>query len=158
MPVAHKLKEIIQPTTTIALLNQLLANTIDFKLSAKQAHWNVRGENFIALHELFDKVSAAADEYADLLAERAVQLGGTAHGSLQTVSEQSVLPGYPADIHQAFDHVRVLSNHIGMLADAHRQSINTANEAGDIVTADMLTEVTRGLDKLHWFVRSHLSG
>ena len=69
MPLAHKIKEAPQPTAIIALLNQLLANTIAFKLSAKQAHWNVRGANFIALHELFDKVSSAVDEYADMLAE-----------------------------------------------------------------------------------------
>jgi starvation-inducible DNA-binding protein len=155
MPFAHKLKEASQPETIIALLNQLLANTIDFKLSAKQAHWNVRGTNFIALHELFDKVSSTVDEYADTLAERVAQLNGTAQGTLQTVSEQSVLPGYPLDIHEAQDHVRALSTTIGMLADTHRQAINTSTNAGDKVTADILTETARGLDKLHWFIRSH---
>lgn len=158
MPLAHKLKEAPQPTAIIALLNQLLANTIDFKLSAKQAHWNVRGANFIALHELFDKVSSTADEYVDLVAERVAQLNGTAQGSLQVVAEQSVLPPYPSDIHEAQDHVRALSNSIGLLADAHRHAINTSINAGDMITADMLTETARGLDKLHWFIRSHLNG
>jgi starvation-inducible DNA-binding protein len=158
MPLAHKLKETTQFATVIALLNQLLANTIDLKLSAKQAHWNVKGANFISLHELFDKVGATADEYADMLAERAVQLGGTAQGSLPTVAEQSVLPAYPIDIHEGSDHIRALGGLLGMLADAHRQAINTSINAGDMVTADLFTEVTRGLDKLHWFIRSHLNG
>lgn len=160
MPIAHhpKVKENVQPTTMIVLLNQLLANTLDLKLSVKQAHWNVRGGNFIALHELFDKVSAQVEEYADMLAERAVQLGGTAHGDLQTIADQSVLPGYPTDIHEGFDHVRVLIGLMGMLADAHRQAINTAENSDDKVTADLLTEIARGLDKYHWFVRSHLNG
>jgi starvation-inducible DNA-binding protein len=158
MSLARKLKEAEQPEVMIALLNQLLANTIDFKLSAKQAHWNVRGGSFIALHELFDKVSAAADQYADMLAERAVQLGGSAQGTLETVSEQSILPGYPVDIHEAYDHVRVLGTHIGLLAEAHRQAIHTATEARDPVTADILTEIARELDKFHWFIRSHLVG
>lgn len=158
MPLAHKLKESTQSATLIALLNQLLANTIDCKLSAKQAHWNVKGANFISLHELFDKVSIAVDEYADMLAERAVQLGGTAQGSLPTVAEQSVLPAYPVDIHEGSDHIRTLGSRIGMLADTQRQAINTAINVGDMVTADLLTEITRGLDKLHWFIRSHLNG
>ena len=158
MPIVHRLKDTNQAAMTIALLNQLLANTIDFKLSAKQAHWNVRGENFISLHKLFDEVSSTAEGYADMLAERAVQLGGTAQGSLQIVAEQSSLPGYPVDIHEVYDHVRTLSSYIGLLADAHRQAINTALDADDMVTADILTEITRGLDKLHWFVRSHLRG
>jgi len=158
MTLAHRIKENAQPATLIALLNQLLANTIDCKLSVKQAHWNVRGANFIALHELFDKVSGQIDEHADMLAERAAQLGGTALGDLATVAEQSVLPAYPNDIHEGFDHVRALSSRIGLLADTHRQAINTAANMGDAVTADILTHTTRELDKIHWFIRSHING
>jgi len=157
MPFVRKLKEKTQSDVMIALLNKLLANAIDFKLSAKQAHWNVKGENFAALHELFDKTSSEADEYADMLAERAVQLGGTAQGTLQVVSGQSALSGYPVDIHDGQDHVKALTGGISMLADAHRQAINAAMDAGDMVTADLFTEITRGLDKLHWFIRSHIS-
>jgi starvation-inducible DNA-binding protein len=141
----------------IGLLNQLLANAIDFRLSAKQAHWNVRGSNFIALHELFDKVSEEVDEYADLLAERAVQLGGTAQGDLQTVSCQSSLSIYPEDIHAGPEHIRALGANIGLLAADMREAINAATDAHDMVTADILTEITRGLDKLHWMIRSHLT-
>jgi len=139
----------------IDMLNHLLTNTIDFKLSVKQAHWNVKGENFIALHELFDKVSKQVDEYADMLAERAVQLGGTAQGTLESIADQSVLPAYPVYIHESSEHVRELSASISMLADAHRQAINTAGGNGDMVTADLCTEIARGLDKLYWFIRSH---
>lgn len=158
MVLAHKIRENNQTATMVALLNQLLANTIDGKLSVKQAHWNVRGANFIALHELFDKVSAQVDEFADMLAERVAQLGGTALGDLSTVSEQTVLPPYPNDIHEGFDHVRALSSRIGLLADTHRQAINTTANMGDAVTADLLTQTTRELDKIHWFIRSHING
>ncbi|MBI3440213.1 MAG: DNA starvation/stationary phase protection protein Dps [Proteobacteria bacterium] len=156
MSFAHKIKKQTQPNTLIAVLNHLLASTIDFKLSAKQAHWNVTGENFIALHELFDEVSSKVDGYADMLAERSVQLGGTAQGTLQTVSSQSSLGDYPVDIHDGREHVMALSGEISVLADASRQGINAASDVGDMVTADLLTEITRGLDKLHWFIRSHL--
>src|SRR4051812_1926655 len=62
----------------VPLLNQQLADCLDLQGQCKQAHWNVKGPAFIALHELFDKVSEAIEGYADLIAERLVQLGGVA--------------------------------------------------------------------------------
>src|SRR5437660_6555618 len=82
----------------IDLLNQRLADAIDLELQAKQAHWNVKGPQFIALHKLFDEIHAAADEYVDLLAERIVQLGGVAEGVTAIVGERPELPEYPTDI------------------------------------------------------------
>lgn len=152
----HKLKEKVHPTPMVSLLNQLLANTIDLRLSLKQAHWNIKGEGFIALHDLFDKVSAGVDEYADMLAERAVQLGGVAQGELQTVSCQSSLSIYPADINESDEYIKALSAAMGVLSLSTGQAINRAVESGDMVTADVLTQITRGLDKYHWLVRSHV--
>lgn len=157
MSFAHKTKEKSQFNALTGLLNQLLADAIDVKLSAKQAHWNVKGENFLSLHELFDKVSGEVEAYADMLAERVVQLGSSAQGTLQTVAGQSNLSAYPVDIHDGQEHLRALSASLTVLADASRQGINEATEGGDLVTADLLTEVTRGLDKLNWFVRSHFN-
>src|SRR6201986_4151650 len=79
----------------IDLLNQQLADALDFGLQAKQAHWNVKGPHFIGLHELFDKVAEEFEEFTDGIAERAVELGGTALGTLQSVSKQSRLASYP---------------------------------------------------------------
>jgi len=76
----------------VDLLNQRLADAIDLAAQAKQAHWNVKGPQFIALHKLFDEIHDAVDEYVDLLAERVVQLGGIAEGTLQTVADRSELP------------------------------------------------------------------
>ncbi len=154
----YKVKEKMQTDTLIVLVNQLLASAIDCKLSAKQAHWNVRGENFIALHELFDKASREIDEYADLLAERVAQLGGGAQGTLSAVAGQTSLSPYPAGIQSGRDHAKALSDAIGALANSNRQAIETVTGAGDMVTADILTEITRGLDKLHWFVSAHVTG
>src|SRR5712691_12177910 len=82
----------------IELLNQQLADGLDLGLQAKQAHWNVKGPNFIALHELFDAVVDELFEHADDLAERAVELGGTAFGTARTAAKTSRLPEYPLDI------------------------------------------------------------
>ena len=155
MSLVRKTKEDIRPNAIPALLNELLANTIAFRLAAKQAHWNVKGESFIALHERFDKTSTAVDGYADMLAERVAQLDGTAEGTLEAVSRQSSLPAYPINISGGKDHILALSAAISELAETHRRAIDAAADAGDAVTADLVTEVTRGLDKLHWFIHSH---
>jgi len=155
MAALPKIKAKSRSAALTALLNQSLASAIDLKLQAKQAHWNVKGENFIALHELFDKASAEIDEYADMLAERTVQLGGIAQGTLQAVGKSSGLSPYPANIQDSQQHIKALGGGIGALAESLRQAIDTADAEGDAVTADLFTEITRGLDKLRWFVESH---
>src|SRR5438876_11909198 len=77
------------------LLNQRLADCIDLETQCKQAHWNVKGPTFVALHKLFDEVNEAVEEYVDLLAERVVQLGGIAEGTAGVVAERSTLVDYP---------------------------------------------------------------
>jgi starvation-inducible DNA-binding protein len=144
-----------QKNELVAVLNQSLADAIDVRLAAKQAHWNVKGENFIALHELFDKVSTEVDGYVDMLAERAVQLGGLAQGTLQAAAKYSRLPAYPITAQDAEQHVKALGSAIGALADETRRAIETSDTEGDAVTADLFTEIARGLDKLRWFVESH---
>src|SRR6058998_3122735 len=82
----------------IELLNQQLADILDLGLQAKQAHWNVKGPHFIGLHELFDKVAEDLEEYTDGIAERAVELGGVALGTMQVVSKRSRLSAYPLNL------------------------------------------------------------
>jgi starvation-inducible DNA-binding protein len=156
MSSAHKLKKEIQTVPLTDTLNRLLANAIDFRMLAKQAHWNARGENFIALHEMFDKISTDVDEYADKVAERVAQLGGTARGDLQTVSCQSSLFDYPLDMHDGREYLKLLDAALSILAETSRQAISRAVAVDDAVTADILTGVTRGLDKIHWYIRSHI--
>src|SRR5262249_31951013 len=82
-------------TKVIELLNARLADALDLGRQVKQAHWNVRGTNFIALHKLFDEVYDDVEEYGDLLAERVAQLGGIAEGTIQAVSGRTTLGAYP---------------------------------------------------------------
>lgn len=153
MSTQVKTKENTDPVA--AMLNRVLASGLDFKLQVKQAHWNVRGANFAALHELFDKLAADADEYADLIAERAVQLSGAAHGRLQDVSGHSSLPAYPQGIHEALDHVKAVEAAIEKYVAQAKRGIDEAEDRDDTVTADILTEVARGLDKWQWMVSAH---
>src|SRR5437868_12476214 len=82
---------------TIELLNARLADAIDLQTQTKQAHWNVKGPHFIGLHELFDKVNEDVEDYVDLIAERAVQLGGLAEGTARMAAKRSSLVEYPAN-------------------------------------------------------------
>ncbi len=155
----HKTKNDL-PTETreklIETLNARLADVSDLKSQAKQAHWNVKGMDFIQLHELFDQVATQAEEYTDLIAERAVILGGTALGTVRVAASNSSLSEYPLEISAGADHVDALSTALSDFGKKVRQNIDEADELGDLDTADLFTEVSRGIDKLLWFVEAHL--
>jgi starvation-inducible DNA-binding protein len=139
----------------IDLLNARLAESIDLYMQTKQAHWNVKGAQFIALHELFDKVAESVEESIDDMAERAVALGGTALGTLQTVSKSSSLTPYPTNISAGSEHVEALSSALAACGRSARAAIDAADELGDADTADLFTGVSRNLDKMLWFVEAH---
>lgn len=144
-------------TQVIGLLNLRLADAIDLHLQAKQAHWNVKGPQFIALHKLFDEIDAKVREYADLLAERVVQLGGTAEGSRMAVAECSELPQYPSAITGGDEHAWALSNALATFGRLMRVAIDEIADLGDAGSADLCTEISRGIDKWLWFVEAHVA-
>lgn len=143
-------------TLAIGLLNARVADSIDLALIVKQAHWNIKGREFIAIHEMLDKLRDDVDEYVDTMAERAVQLGGTAFGTSQVVARDTRLAPYPTDIHAIPDHLKALIERTGAVANAVRGNIDESAEAGDADTADIFTEVSRGLDKWLWFLEAHV--
>jgi len=140
----------------VALLNTRLADCIDLQTQTKQAHWNVKGPTFIALHELFDKINKEVEDYVDDIAERAVQLGGVAEGTARMVAKRTSLTEYPANAADGRSHVEALSSVLAAFGKAARKAIGEANELGDLDTADLFTEVSRGIDKWLWFVEAHL--
>ena len=142
----------------IGLLNQRLADCIDLQLQCKQAHWNVKGPTFIALHELFDDIAADVAGYADLIAERAVQLGGIAEGTARVVAERSDLTNYPLGISAGAEHVAALSDALATFGRAVRTDIDAMDRLEDADSADVLTEISRGTDKWLWFVEAHQQG
>jgi len=143
-------------TKSISLLGKNLALAIDLSLQTKQAHWNVKGPNFIALHELFDKVADEAREFVDLIAERITTLGGTAEGTLQAVGSRSTLPPYSLTISSGPQHLEALSSALAAFGASVRQAIDESAGFGDADTADLFTEVSRETDKQLWFLEAHL--
>lgn len=139
----------------VELLGRRLAEFIDLGLQAKQAHWNVKGPNFIALHELFDKVAGVAGELTDEVAERITALGGVADGTLAQVAAKTKLPTYSTKATSGAEHVAALSAALAALGKNVRADIDTTTEWGDAGTADLLTGASRELDKQLWFVEAH---
>lgn len=150
--------DLAEPTRVkvVELLNARLADCKDLETQTKQAHWNVKGPHFIGLHLLFDNINDAVRSYVDEIAERAVQLGGAAEGTARVVAKRSSLPEYPLHALDGHSHVDVLSSALAAFARSARQAIDQANELGDLDTADLFTEVSRGIDKWLWFVEAHL--
>jgi starvation-inducible DNA-binding protein len=140
----------------VKILNARLADSIDLMHQAKQAHWNVKGPSFIALHKLFDEIVDAAEEYMDLIAERAVQLGGVAEGTIQVAARDSQLAEYPREISSDRDHVEALSSALAVYGKNVRKAIDETDKLGDKDAADIFTEISRGADKWLWFVEAHL--
>ncbi|CAN5509393.1 DNA starvation/stationary phase protection protein Dps [soil metagenome] len=140
----------------VAILNQRLADAVDLKSQAKQAHWNVKGMNFIALHELFDRVATELDPIVDDIAERVTTLGGTALGTVRVAAQNSTLAEYPLEITEGPAHVDALSNALADFGKKVRADIDATDELGDADTADLFTGVSRSIDKLLWFVEAHL--
>lgn len=141
----------------VELLNARLADAIDLQTQCKQAHWNVKGPTFIALHELFDQINEDAEDYVDLIAERAVQLGGVARGTARMVAKASTLSEYGATTPDGREHVQALSSTLAAFGKLARAAISHTDEAGDADTADIFTEISRGVDKWLWMVEAHLA-
>jgi starvation-inducible DNA-binding protein len=139
----------------IAILNDRLADAIDLQSQVKQAHWNVKGPNFIALHELFDKISDMVLGQIDEIAERVTALGGTAEGTVAVAAKRSRLKNYPLSITSGKDHLYYLSTQLAAFGKSVRAAIDATDELGDADTADLFTGVSRDLDKQLWFLEAH---
>ncbi len=139
----------------ISLINQRLADIIDLYAQIKQAHWNVKGPHFIGLHELFDEIAEDVEKYVDMVAERAVQLGGIALGTVRVAASASKLEEYPLDIADGSAHIEAVARALSTFGREARMTIDEADALDDADTADMFTEISRAIDKWLWFVEAH---
>jgi starvation-inducible DNA-binding protein len=137
-------------------LNERLADAIDLGAQTKHAHWNVKGPHFIALHELFDKVAESVEDHIDDIAERITTLGGTAYGTIAAAAKATSLKPYPEDIVEGMEHVEALSSALAEFGKKVRKGIEQTGKWGDADTADLLTGVSRDVDKYLWFLEAHL--
>jgi starvation-inducible DNA-binding protein len=140
----------------IVMLNKSVASTADLYAQLKQAHWNIKGAEFIALHKLLDEIAEEIEEQVDVLAERVTALGGTALGTLQEAVKSTVLRLYPVDIFSITDHLEHLTHNIAILGELSRKHMRESEKLGDMATNDIYVDLTRTLDKNLRFLEAHL--
>jgi len=143
--------------TAIDVLQARLADTLDLASHMKQAHWTVRGPNFIALHELFDKIHGETLTHADMIAERLAALGGQPHGTTSVVGKNSVLNAYPLNARNADEHIHVLCGSVTTYSTHIRRASDDVSQAGDEATADLFIEILRQAETSLWFLEAHQS-
>ena len=153
-PTKNSLPEHVRAQSN-EVLNKHLAAAIDLHAQLKQAHWNVRGPAFIAIHELFDRISVEAEGMSDLIAERVAGLGGTARGTIQLASERSFLAPYLLGIGSEQTHLSAVAEALASFGASTRTAIAEVVAFGDADTADLFTGISRTIDKQLWFVESH---
>jgi starvation-inducible DNA-binding protein len=140
----------------VELLNARLADTFDLYSQLKQAHWNVRGKDFIQLHELYDEVAESVLPFVDEIAERATALGGVALGTARMAAEATTLDEYPLDGTENLETAKLVADRLASYGKLAREAIDQGEELGDMDTADLFTDISRTIDKHLWFVEAHL--
>ena len=141
----------------IDMLNARLADSFDLYSQLKQAHWNVKGSDFIQLHELYDAIAESVLGFVDEIAERATALGGLATGTVRMAADATTLDEYPLDGTPGEETVRLIADRLAAYGASVREAIEVSDsELGDIDTSDLFTEVSRAIDKHLWFVEAHL--
>lgn len=139
-----------------AMLNQSLADTLDLYNQAKQAHWNIKGQNFIAMHKLLDELAEGVEDQVDIIAERITGLGATPFGTTQHVAKATTLRAYPLDIFAINDHIEHLTHNMAILGEVTRTNIDKTDELDDFGTNDLYIDLIRFLDKYLWFLEAHI--
>ncbi len=139
-----------------SLLNRRLAEAVDLQMIMKQAHWNVKGPSFYSLHLLFDDIHASIAEHVDAIAERIVQKGGIAEGTVGVAAARSRLPAYPLTIVDGLAHVEATAKSIAAFRQEVRDTADEADEQGDAETADLFISISKNLDKWSWMLEAHL--
>jgi starvation-inducible DNA-binding protein len=137
-------------------LNRSLAGLTDLAAAYKQAHWNVIGSDFSQLHQLFDEFAAQTREYMDLIAERAVALGGIARGTLQAAARETSLVPFPLEERDQRVLLQELLGRIDQMDGQLREVMNEAER--EIVTQDLYIGIVRGIEKQRWMLQAHLAG
>jgi len=140
----------------VPMLQARLADCVDLFTQIKQAHWNVKGPHFMALHDLFDKIAEIIEGQGDMLAERITTLGARADGTARVAATQSTLPEFPLDTQDGLIYAAAVADKLSLFGKALRVSIDLAARCRDAATADLFTEISRAIDKQLWLVDAHL--
>lgn len=139
-----------------ASLNDRLIDGLDLHSQIKVAHWNIKGPMFASLHPLFEQFAIALATFNDTIAERAVTLGAVVSGTARQVAAGSKLAEYPSDTVRDMEHVSHLADRFEKFLFGVRETRKVAEEAGDIDSVDLMTQVVTEFEKNSWFLRASM--
>ncbi|EAQ79922.1 DNA starvation/stationary phase protection protein Dps [Blastopirellula marina] len=149
-------REILPTNTRNEVAQQLqssLVDQIDLALQAKQAHWNVRGLGFRAVHLHLDEIIESTREASDEIAERIAAIGVAADGRAATVAQSSELEPFPAGIISVQEAIRRISDQMATCSTSLRLRIKTIGD-DDLISQDLLIGICRTLEKQLWMLES----
>lgn len=140
--------------TAASVLQEMVPELVSLALNAKQVHWNVTGPTFLPIHELTDEIARDANDWADLVAERAMALGFTVDGRPQTAAAAG--GQLPAGRIRDRDALLGLIDLIDLVSATTRSAM-TELEANDPVGHDLAIQVLHGLERYRWMLRAQNS-
>jgi len=140
-------------------MNVALSNASLLTIKTKKFHWDVVGPQFMTLHKLWDEQYEALTDYVDEIAERIRMLGGYPIGTARGFLDASELKEYPGQVPNATEAVRHLLADHESIARSLRAGIEQCDgQFKDAGTADFLTGMLQGHEKMAWMLRSFLLG
>ena len=141
---------------TAQFLTPVVLGLQSLAVNGKQAHWNVRGTNFIAIHELLDTVVANAQGFADLAAERIVALGLPIDARTTAIAEKIAPTAVPAGFAQWQDEIVAIVTDMDTIIADVQAAIDGLDET-DLSSQDVAIAIKAGLEKDRWFLSAHLA-
>ncbi|WP_125099704.1 Dps family protein [Leucobacter chromiireducens] len=148
--------ELHRPSGVSQYLTPVVHDLIALSVNGKQAHWHVRGTNFIAVHELLDEVVGRARDAYDEVAERIVALGLPVDGRIGTVAARTTTPELADGFRQADDAIRDMVAQIDATLVTVYAAVKGLEEI-DPVSQDIVIAIAQQLDKDRWFLASHVA-
>ena len=145
-----------RPSGVAQYLTPVVHDLIALAVNGKQAHWHVRGANFIGVHEFLDTVVANAQDAADSAAERIVALGLPIDARVGTVAERTGTPELSPGFQQSAVTVREVVAQIDAALGTIYRAIDGLDGI-DPVSQDVAIAIAQQLDKDRWFLSSHFA-
>jgi starvation-inducible DNA-binding protein len=137
-------------------LQATVVELLELQHDAKQSHWNIRGPLYFPLHEALQEYADLYLKYADLLAERQLQIGIPADGRTETIVQTANLPKFPAGFLSDKQVLDIMTERIFTIAKRVRQRIESTGKVGDEVTSNKFQDLSYELDKQVWQFRVHV--
>lgn len=142
------------PSGVAQFLSPLVQDLVALGVNGKQAHWHVRGENFMGVHEFLDQVVQHAQDGADAVAERIVALGLPVDARVGTVAARTTTPELSDGFQQSSVTVREMVAQLDATLKTAYDAVHGLDDI-DQVSQDIAIAITQQLDKDRWFLFSH---